>query len=431
MWARRSIVVHLTSQAFAPSSHPGVFRMVRGLAAHGTQVVLCTGRAGYADVPLTEPERDALAAEGIFVHRVELASLRKAFPPRQLLAAIRGAYGSPRAVLAHLGKNAFRALALGAVADAPILGVFHGEDANLELRDARYRERFERWFGAPGSVALGVARHLTAKLVAAGFPEERAFTQHLGLDLTEYSPKAGHAGEGPLRFALSGRLMKVKGHEVALEALALAREKIPGGELHLFGEGPLDEVLREKARELGMAGAVHFHGAVPVAVLRDELQACDVLLQPSEADGEGREEGIPNSILEAMALGLPVLATRHGGIGEAVIDGETGRLVPERSVKELAEAMVDLKDPELRRRFGRAGRARAELEFDQLRQGNLLAERIETAGRAYAAIPRRERLDAWYGALDGYVELPEAIGRRERLRWPARLLASRWRKELP
>ncbi|MCP5066328.1 MAG: colanic acid biosynthesis glycosyltransferase WcaL [bacterium] len=424
-------MVHLTSQAFAPSSHPGVFRMVRGLAGRGTQVVLCTKRPGYADVPLTGPQREALANEGIFVHAIELVTLRKAFPPRQLLAAIRGAYGRPRAIVAHLGKNAFRGLALGAVADAPVLGVFHGEDANLEIRDPRYRERFERWFASPGAVALGVAEHLTGKLVAAGFPPERAFTHHLGLDPADHRPKPAYEGQGPLRFALSGRLMKVKGHEVAIQALALARREIPGSELHLYGEGPLEGPLRDKVRELGLEEAVCFHGIVPVEVLREELEACDALLQPSEADGEGREEGVPNSILEAMAMGLPVVATRHGGIPEAVIEGKTGRLVPEHAVQELAAAMVELADPKLRERFGLAGRARIEVDYDQARQGEALAERVEAAGRGYASIPRSERKVAWRRALEGYAELPEAIGRRERLRWPLRLLISAWRGELP
>ncbi len=430
MWTRKPTVVHLTSQAFAPGSHPGVYRMVRGLTGSGPQVVLCTPRPGYADVPLTAEEAESLRADEIFVHEIDLALLRKAFPVRHLLAGVTGAYGRPSAIVAHLGKNAFRALGLGAAGDVPILAMFHGEDANLEVRDPRYRDRFQRWFDAPGSVALGVAEHLTAKVVQAGFPPERAFTHHLGLDLSVYVPRGPHTGDGPLRFALSGRLMKVKGHATAFEALATVRQSLPGSELHLFGEGPLDDELRDRAETSGLKDAVHFRGAVPVDVLREELRGFDALVQPSEVDEEGREEGLPNSILEAMALGLPVVATRHGGIGEAVLEGETGRLVPEHAPAKLAAALLELADPGLRERFGRAGRRHVEQAFDQETQGAALAERIEEARQAYALLPGPARRAAWRSVQEGYVELPEAIGRRERFRWPVRLLKARWRRQI-
>ncbi len=404
---------------------------MEALAGHEPQIVLESPRAGYVDAAPTAEERAAQAARGIHVHPIDLGLLRKAFPPRQLVAAIRGRHGRVRAVVAHLGKNAFRALALGAVADVPVLAIFHGEDANLEVRDPAYRELFERWYASPGAVALGVADHLTRKVVAAGFPAERAHTLHLAVDLAAYRPRGPHEGRGPLRLALSGRLMEVKGHATAFEALAAVRKELPGSSLHLFGRGPLEASLRELARSSGLADAVHFHGAVPVEVLRAELAATDVLLQPSEQDDDGRVEGVPNSILEAMALGLPVVATRHGGIPEAVVDGETGRLVPEHAPESLARAVLELADPALRERFGRAGRAKVEAEFGLAVCGGALAAHIDAAVAAYRALPRSARRAAWHRALAGHVELPEAIGRRERWRWPARLFASWWRGALP
>jgi len=407
-----------------------VFRSVVGLATHGRQVVLCTERPGYADAPLTDEQRAQLAARGVFVYSIPLAPLRKAFAPRHWLAGVCGAHGRPRAIVAHLGKNGYRALSLGAVADVPILAIFHGEDANLEVRDSRYRARFARWFVSPGAMALGVAAHLTRKVVEAGFSAERAHTHHLGLDLEEYAPRPPHAGDGPLRLVLSGRLMAVKGHATALEALVRIREALPGTTLHCYGEGGLEAPLRERARGLGLDDALKLHGAVPVARLREELSRSDLLLQPSEVDPEGRCEGVPNSILEAMAVGLPVVATQHGGIPEAVVDGETGVLVPEHEPAALARAVIGLADPARRQRLGAAGRARVEVHFAQEGQASELAERIAEARVAHAAMPPAARRQAWLAALDGYVELPEAIGRRERLRWPARLLVNAWRQEI-
>lgn len=423
-------ILHLTSQVFARGSHPGIHRTVRGLAGRGPQVVLCTARSGYVDEDLSHSERATLAARQIHVHPIEMAPLRKAFPPRGLLAAIRGAYGKPGAIIAHMGKNAFRALPLGALADVPIVAIFHGEDANLELRDPRYRDRFARWFGSPGAVALGVSDNLTQKILDAGFPADRAHTHHLGIDAPLDAPSPIRSG-GALRLILSGRLMAVKGTATALRALALARRVQPEIELHLFGSGPEESRLRALADDLGLATAVHFHGTVSVGELRAAMAAADLLIQPSEVDDEGREEGVPNSVLEGMFAGLPVVATRHGGIPEAVEDGVTGRLVPERSPDALSAAIVELADASLRQRLGAAGRAKVEAEYDNGARAAALAEHVATAREAHRRIPRRARQAAWNAALAGYAELPEAVGRRERLRWPGRLLARRMRPELP
>ena len=317
------------------------------------------------------------------------------------------------------------------MADVPILGMFHGEDANLEVADPRYQALFERWFTAPGSVALGVAEHLTCKLVKAGFPAERAFTQHLGIDLDEYAPRSTPAGGGGLRLLLSGRLIEVKGHATALRALALVRKRQPETTMDFFGSGPLEPKLRAVAKELGVHDAVRFHGAVPVHQLRERMVASDLLLQPSQVDSDGREEGVPNSILEAMALGLAVVATEHGGIPEAVTDGETGRLVPERDSDALARAIHEAADPAVRARYARAGRAKIEAEFDQVRCGEGLGERIGDAREIYLSLSRSLRRERWRASLSGYVELPSEIGRRERLHWPLPLLANRFRGNIP
>jgi colanic acid/amylovoran biosynthesis glycosyltransferase len=108
------------------------------------------------------------------------------------------------------------------------------------------------------------------------------------------------------------------------------------------------------------------------------LASADICLQTSVFLAEdGQVEGIPNAILEAMASGLPVVATRHGGIPEAVVHQHTGLLVEEGDIDGLAGALSGLAaDPELRRRYGLEGRRRIEEQFDSVRQSDLMAKRI-------------------------------------------------------
>jgi len=175
-----------------------------------------------------------------------------------------------------------------------------------------------------------------------------------------------------------------KGQDVLLEALVHVR--VPAGRrLHWFlgGEGPLLEPLREQARQL-VAGrpeelSIHIPGErVEPASL---LPAADLFCLPS------RREGLGVALLEAMAVGIPVVASRVGGMAEAFVDGESGLHVEVADPAGLAEALSQLlDDPDLARELGRAGRARVEAEFDIRR----MCESTEALYRELAA-KERER----------------------------------------
>jgi len=153
---------------------------------------------------------------------------------------------------------------------------------------------------------------------------------------------------------------RIKGVDVLLRAAQELAEEFPHMRILQIG-GPGDpaesEPLRKLADELDLSSRVIWAG-YRNDVLR-VLQAADVYCQPS------RSEGLPFSILEAMAVGLPVVATRVGGNGEAVVDGRTGLLVPPESPTELADALgVLLRDDPVRTAMGRAGRNRGEEKFE-------------------------------------------------------------------
>jgi glycosyltransferase involved in cell wall biosynthesis len=174
----------------------------------------------------------------------------------------------------------------------------------------------------------------------------------------------------------AGRLRTRKAVAVLLEAFARMRRAHPGAALVLAGDGEQRPALEAQACRLGIDRAVRFAGARPRDAMAAEYAAADLFCLPS------LYEGFPLAILEAMAAGLPVVATAVAGVPEAVADGVTGRLVPPEDADALARALAELAaDRERARRMGEAGRRRIEADFD-----------ISTVAGAY--------LELWRGLLD-------------------------------
>jgi glycosyltransferase involved in cell wall biosynthesis len=148
--------------------------------------------------------------------------------------------------------------------------------------------------------------------------------------------------EGQWRFIQACRLIQKKGILTTLKALAIVKQTHPNLRYLLGGEGPLRERIQQKIEALGLQQNVELLGWLDQDQLLAEYNRAHLFLHPSETTKESDQEGIPNSMLEAMATGLPVVATQHGGIPEAVTNGHDGLLVPERSAEELASALLTL-----------------------------------------------------------------------------------------
>ena len=162
----------------------------------------------------------------------------------------------------------------------------------------------------------------------------------------------------------AGRLIEKKGLPVTLRAFAIFLRQHPDAKLTIAGEGPLLDELQDLARELGIKERISFTGFISQEELRDIYYRSHIFLHPSQTGHDGNQEGIPNSMLEAMATGLPVFATEHGGIPEAIKNGVTGVLVPERDDKALAQALLDAaQDCSFLSRIARAARRSSAKEF--------------------------------------------------------------------
>jgi glycogen(starch) synthase len=178
-----------------------------------------------------------------------------------------------------------------------------------------------------------------------------------GADLTGIAPKQSYATTGPINLLFVGRLVKQKGLDVLIAALAKMDLGIRW-RLILVGDGPEWPVIAGEAARIGLADRLELRGWCAKEELPEIYRSGDIFVLPS------RDEGMANALLEAMAAGLPVIGTRVAGTGEVVIQGETGLLVAPEDADALAAALTALiADPLRREAFGRAGRERVETTF--------------------------------------------------------------------
>jgi glycosyltransferase involved in cell wall biosynthesis len=187
----------------------------------------------------------------------------------------------------------------------------------------------------------------------------------MGVDIARFRP-AGRppVAEGGPRILSVGRLAAKKGLHHLIDALATLAPGMPGLQLTVVGDGPVRTALEEQAARCGLAGRIHFLGMVPNEDLPALFAAADLFVVPSIIDETGDREGLPVSILEAAASGVPVVASDVGGISDFVEDGVTGLLVPPGDATALARAIQRLAgDAALAGNVAVAARARVERGF--------------------------------------------------------------------
>ncbi|MFN8109904.1 MAG: glycosyltransferase [Thermoleophilia bacterium] len=189
-----------------------------------------------------------------------------------------------------------------------------------------------------------------------------------GVDPEVYAPVPPAADDGVLKVLCVGRLVPDKGQSLLVDAIGMLRQRGVPAELTLVGDGPDRRHLEDHVGASRLGEAVHLAGAVGQDTIRGYYADADVFCLPSFA------EGVPVVLMEAMAMGIPVVTTRIAGIGELVEDGVSGTLVRPGRADMLADALQALTDPELRRTMGTHGRAMVREEFDVQRSARRLAE---------------------------------------------------------
>jgi glycosyltransferase involved in cell wall biosynthesis len=212
---------------------------------------------------------------------------------------------------------------------------------------------------------------------------------HCGVDTAAFRPADTAVPGRPFTVLAVGRLIPVKGHvNLVLACARLAAAGIPF-RCRIVGEGTLRDLIRQRIVAHGLSGSVELLGARTSDEVRTLLATGDALVLPSVPTAEGRREGIPVVLMEAMSSGLPVVASRMAGIPELVEDHVSGLLVEPGDIGGLADALAVLAaDPTLRDRLGRAGRARVLEAFDLDDQARLLAGEFTAVAEARRAAQR-------------------------------------------
>lgn len=220
------------------------------------------------------------------------------------------------------------------------------DDAAFVATISEYNRVFIHRLGVDGSTPVRVV-HCGVDLERLAF-EERAF------------PAAG-----PVRLLCVAGLQTKKGHAVLLDALASGLPGFERLELDLVGAGPLEAALRARVVASGLHGKVRFHGALSEDAVAERLAAADALVLPSIVAPNREMEGIPVAIMEALAVGLPVIGTSLSGLPELLRQDATCLLATPGDPTSLAAALRSLLDDHgAARRRARAGRALVEAEFD-------------------------------------------------------------------
>ncbi len=250
---------------------------------------------------------------------------------------------------------------------------FRGGDVS---EDARNHPRFFRYLFQEAKLFLPVCEYFKEKLIKLRCNPDKIMVLHSVLDCSKFkfkerTPPSG----GPIRIVTVCRIVKGKGVDYAIRAVAQLVKKHRNIEYVIVGDGDQRENLQKLVTKLGIGNIVTFLGRKSHEEVAQILDTGHIFIHPSitDTDPDSNKEGIPNAIKEAMATGLPVISTYHNGIPELVTNGKEGFLVPEKDVKALTNGLEHLiKHPEIWPAMGRAGRRKIEQEYDMKKENEKL-----------------------------------------------------------
>jgi colanic acid/amylovoran biosynthesis glycosyltransferase len=321
-----------------------IYRQVTGLERYQTFVVtrerMEEARYPFADVEVVPAVRKN------FVRRFWLKYIRHE-PP----IVYRGEYGALAAILArrradvmhvYFGHTGVHLHPFMQRWPGPCVVSFHGMDVMPRADRPGYVDKLRtmlQWL----PLAMVRSESLRDRLIDLGCPAEKIRMNRTGIPLDAFPVVArSFPHDGAWHFVQACRLIEKKGLDVSIRAFAAFAQRFPAARFSIAGEGPMLRELESLAAQCGVGDRVQFLGFLSNAEIAGLYARAHAFLHPSQMPPDQNQEGIPNAMLEAMATGLPVLATHHGGIPEAVRDGVSGLLVEERDGDRLTDNLFRL-----------------------------------------------------------------------------------------
>ncbi len=266
---------------------------------------------------------------------------------------------------------------------------FHGSDVAGSMASAGYSGALAELFGLATAVPCR-SKQLVSRVIRLGCPEAKTRLMRTvlpDLPFVQRDPPVDEAWQ----IVQAARLVPKKGLATAVRAFAAFGRQYPKATFVIAGDGPMEAELRKLADEIGISRQVRFAGFVPQDDLQHLFSRSHIFLHPSET-AAGDVEGVPNAMLEAMASGLPVVATRHGGIPEAIQHGRNGLLCAEKDAEGVTAALLRLaNDSVLYRTLAQQASASVHEQFSKERQvaaieeiygGAILAHSARTSAKA-------------------------------------------------
>ncbi len=264
-------------------------------------------------------------------------------------------------IYVHLGNNAHYLLPVKKLLPyLPLISFFHGMDFTAYARTLNYAELFSL-----SDVIFVPSTYARQKVIDLGCPEEKLIVLGIGVDAGKFDLRPRPRVE-KIRLLTVGRLAEKKGLEYSIRAAAKVLEHHDNLEYTILGEGPMRPTLEKLVRELRVGEKITLAGFKRQEEVVAYMQNSDIFVLASVTASSGDTEGVGTVLLEAQLTGMPVVATRHNGFPDAVDDGVSGFLVPERDVDSLAERLRYLIDnPEVSERMGAEGRKHVIEHFEK------------------------------------------------------------------
>lgn len=255
-----------------------------------------------------------------------------------------------------------------------LLSSFRGWDISWfiqEMGERVYDELFEQ-----GDFFLTNCDFFRRRIIRLGCEESKIMVHRSGIDCNTFvfTPRTLDPGQ-PVRVATTGRLIEKKGIEYGIRGIAIALQSYPNLEYNIIGDGCLRADLERLIQELGVGDRVHLLGWRQQRELVTILDRSHIFIAPSLTAKDGNQDAPVNTLKEAMAMGLPVIATNHGGIPELVEDGVSGFLVAEADGGAIGDRLLHLiHHSHLWPTMGRAGRSQVEAHYDMHKLNDELVE---------------------------------------------------------
>jgi glycosyltransferase involved in cell wall biosynthesis len=377
-----SAVLAIASRSFDAVSETFIYDHARLLAPNST-ILVCQerGNADRLGYPILSNLHSTPPVRTTHHKLSRLAKLRwqAFFDPARLHMCVDENYAKPSAsdrdrlhsflnryrpisLLAEYGPMGLQLADVCVDAKIPLFVHFHGWDANILGESRSIRRAYRRLFEVAAAIIV-TTEFLQARLRLLGCPPDKLRVCPCGVDTESFRPGSAAKAENVL---MVSRLVAQKGPDYSLASFAAVAKDHPQALLEVIGDGPLRGRLAQQAAELGISKRTVFHGACSHDFVRDRMKEAAVFIQHSVTNpGEGTES-LGLSILEAMASGVPVVATRHGAVLETVEHGVTGYLVGERETTAMADAMKRLlRQPAEAAGMGAAGRRRVIARYSQ------------------------------------------------------------------